>query len=64
MSTVLKDYTIQGFRSYLLKDLPMKDLIAKMPSLCRKHRLEILVIDNIVYIKNTDKYDQPKNPYI
>ena len=64
MSTLLKDYTLQGFRSYRLKDFPIPNLISKMHLLCRKHRLEILIIDNIVYEKNTNKYDQPRNPYV
>jgi hypothetical protein len=64
MYMLINDYITQGYRCYLLKDLPIKNLASSLPSLCRRNRLEYLILGNIIYIKNTNKYDQPRNPYV
>lgn len=60
----VSDYITQGYRCYLLKDLPIKNLASQLPSLCRNNRLEYLILGSILYVKNTNKYDQPRNPYL
>lgn len=59
----MNDYINQGYRVYKLADFPISHFVKQMTNLARKYRLEILVIDDIVYIKDTNKYDN-KNPYL
>jgi len=58
----INEYIIQGYRTYLLKDFPISHLIGGLPNISRRNRLEIMVIEGIVYVKDTDRYDN-KNPY-
>lgn len=59
---MISDYIQQGYRAYSVKDFPISQLINQLHNTARKNRLEILVMENILYVKDTDKYDN-KNPY-
>lgn len=61
---IISDYIQQGYRAYLLRDLPYSNLVRQLPNFQRVNKLEVLIIDNIVYVKTTTKYDQPRNPYV
>jgi hypothetical protein len=61
---MINEYTIQGYRSYKLSELPISQLIRQLPQFQRVNRLEVLIVDNIVYVKTTNRYDQPRNPYV
>jgi len=57
------DYIEQGYRCYRVSEFDATFLAQNLPNICRKHKLEMMVIKGIIYIKDTKKYDQPKNPY-
>ena len=63
MKQLIHDYTTQGYRSYLLSDFNFQNLISQLPNLQRRNKLEILIIDNVVFVKQTSRYDK-KNPYV
>ena len=58
----MNDYITYGYRTYPLKDFNMSSFVREIPNLARKYHLEIMVIDGIIYVKDTDKY-LIKNPY-
>lgn len=57
-----EDYIQQGYRCYKMREFDILELVRNLPSICRRNKLEVLVIDNILYIKDTYKYER-KNPY-
>lgn len=61
---IINDYIRQGYRAYKLSELPVINLVRCLPRLQRINKLEILIVDEVVFVKTTYKYDQPKNPYI
>lgn len=63
MKQLIQDYTTQGYRSYLLSDFNFQHLVTQLPNLQRRNKLEILIIDGLVFVKQTDRYDK-KNPYV
>ena len=61
--TMINDYITYGYRVYSLRDFEIGKFISRIPDLARRYRLEIMVMEGKVYVKNTDKYDN-KNPYM
>jgi len=59
---MLIDYVIQGFRIYSLKDFNVKQFVKQMTATQRTLKLEIIIIEDLVYVRNTRRYDT-SNPY-
>ena len=57
------DYINQGYRCYKMSDFDNVELAKRIPNICRREWLEIMVIGDTLYVRDTYKYDQPKNPY-
>lgn len=60
----IADYINRGYRVYRLEDFNLSLLSSKLPILQRQYRIEVEVRDKLVMVRDTSKYDLPKNPYI
>lgn len=62
LPTTVIDYITLGYRCYNMSDFNGTLLARNLPTICRKNKLDIVVVGNIVYVKETKEYDR-KNPY-
>lgn len=60
----LADYINKGYRVYKLEDLNLSVLYNNLYTLQRQYRLDVEITDDLVLVKDTNKYDSPRNPYI
>lgn len=58
-----QDYIEQGYRCYRVIDFDPTQLAHNLPNMCRRNKWEMMVIKGIIYIKDTKRYDTPRNPY-